>query len=138
MGFYSNLLTKNKSLGTGFRGEAEQQDDKMLKMYHERKHEFSRLIDNKVSEIEEEKEKKNKKKFKDEKDQVIKEIKQQTEAIKGQNIPVENEENKTKVDNASKVDEIKKRYLERKRHRDEDKSINAANKQLKNENKLIN
>ncbi len=137
MGFYSNLLTKNKSVGTGFRGEAEQQDDKMLQMYHERKHEFNRLIDNKVSEIEEEKEKKNQKKFIDEKDQVIKNIKQQTEGKKLQNIASENEENKLKFDTehpVSKVDDIKKRYLERKRQRDEDKN-QSFNTQQNEKNK---
>jgi len=123
MGFYSNLLTKNKSLGTGIRGEAEKQDDKMLQMYHERKNEFNQLVDNKVSEIEEEKDMK-KKKFNDEKEEVIKDIKKQTEVNKTQNVQLLNEENTLKVDNAYKVDEIKKRYLERKRNRDEDKIQN--------------
>jgi len=120
MGFYSNLLTKNKSLGSGFRGEVDQ-DDKMLQMYHERKNEFSKLIDQKINEIEEEKDKKTMKKFKDEKEDVVREIKQQAEIESGKDITENIENSKIMIDSISKIDEIKKRYLERKRDRTDEK-----------------
>ena len=116
MGFYSNLLTKNKSLGKGFRGEIE---DDMIRIYSEKKNEFNKLIDNKINEIKEEKFDKKKKEKLDEKENIINDIKNQTEEIKNKK-NIENIENiELNVEKVNKVDEAKRRYLERKRNRPE-------------------
>lgn len=129
MGFYSNLLTKNKSLGSGFRGET---DDTMLKLYQERKSEFNQLIDKKINEFSEEKDLKitvnKKKKFDDEKEDVIREIKSQMEnKISPMTNNKDTDDSKIAANTSSKVDDIKQRYLERKRHREAEPTINLNN-----------
>ena len=120
MGFYSNLFTKNKSLGSGFRGET---DDTMIKMYHDKKSEFNKLIDDKVEEINEKKDLdkiRENKKYKDEKENIINEIKEKSEKLKknendGIGVAIEN-----KISRDDKVEDLKRKYLERKRNRDKE------------------
>jgi hypothetical protein len=109
MGFYSNLLTKNTAYGGGKRGEG---DVEQIAQNTKKKKDFKAEIEEKLDRRE-----KQIKEPKPPKSEVIKPEEKPKEPIE----EAKAEENANAADQQAKAEEYKKRYLERKRYRDDNK-----------------
>jgi coiled-coil domain-containing protein 55 len=111
MGFYSNLLTRNAAYGGGRRGEG---DKGLIEEVNRRKKELNALLEDKIDKKEKQESKK----------EIVEDI-QTEQATIVDNIDDGKAEaasdNVAVVDEVNKAEEYKKRYLERKRNRDENK-----------------
>ena len=122
MGFYSNLLTKNSAMGAQSKEEKEELE--LLKIYQSKKKDYENFI---RKEGDDESEKNTREKGKDkivskqkfDEELIVNEIKK----LKNSKDEIKNESNPNSNELSAKnsVDELKLRYLERKRQREEKK-----------------
>lgn len=127
MGFYSNLLTKNTAMGARSK---EDEEKELLKIYQNKKKEYEKIILNNVEDEESHKNKGDKKsigrdgeKLPEDKT-IISDIVNVVSENNNKNDTHDKDSNSDTVPTAkASIDELKLRYLERKRQREEKKDL---------------